>query len=352
MSKNIVILFDGTWDKPSKPTDKIDTSTNVFHLSEMCINDENNGQITFYDDGVGTDWYDKYTGGIMGAGLSQKIKDGYKWLCQKYQQGDKVFIFGFSRGAYTARSLAGMVNACGLVPSQYSQDDKVVNLMFDTYKNKTESSYSYIKNLLDNANIKCIIEMVGVWDTVGALGIPVGLLKDPSANFFKFCDKSLSRNIKNAYHAVSIDEQREAFEPTLWDKNSVQPDQHLEQVWFPGEHSDVGGGNVVTNFFSQPIGVDRSHSDLPFEWMVNKAVGHGLQVDKSKYDFNYDVTKKFKCNYSRIFGKKNPRNADIASLVTDKILDKMAALSDYTPLALKLLIDRVKLTPYELTETP
>jgi len=269
--KNIVFCADGTWDSSAN-------QTNVYSLFRACVT--NATQIPFYDDGVGSDGtpIEKLLGGAMGVGLFQKIKDGYAKIAHVYEANDAVFIFGFSRGAYTARSLAGMIAVSGLPTKNFTDD--VVETAFQAYRTKDPAQRSQILGRLSNCDIfDARITMVGVWDTVGSLGIPsiVGAV-DPL--LYGFLDTSLHPDVLRACQALAIDERRAEFPPTLWDPNSLQPGRVLEQVWFSGVHCDVGGGYPAHGL-----------SDITLAWMLNRAVAAGLKVDPSvacQYPFPFD----------------------------------------------------------------
>ncbi len=259
MSKRIAFCSDGTWDNSS-------SHTNVYRIYKSLLVTAD--QMPFYDDGVGADanFVFKLVEGAMGVGIQQKVKDGYTKIAHVYEAGDEIFIFGFSRGAYTARSLAGMIAACGLPTQNFSND--LVNTAFDAYRNRLDRA-SLLKKLsgcdMDEAKIK----MIGVWDTVGSIGLSsvVGGV-DPIAEFL---DTNLHPNVLNAYHALALDEKRPQFPPTLW--NVASPGQTLEQVWFSGYHGDVGGGLKEV-----PPGTN-ALCDIPLAWIVSKAAALGLQFD-------------------------------------------------------------------------
>jgi uncharacterized protein (DUF2235 family) len=259
MSKRIAFCADGTWDSST-------SHTNVYKLYKALTTTAD--QMPLYDDGVGASANPiiKIVGGAFGTGLWQKIKDGYTKIAQLYEAGDPLYIFGFSRGAYTARSLAGMIVACGLPTQDFAAG--MVDTVFNAYRDKSQRAD--LPNKL--ANCKMVIPeitMVGVWDTVGSLGIPsvVGL-DDPIA--YGFLDTSLHPNIKNAYQALAMDERRAQFPPTLWD-GPAAPGQTLEQVWFTGAHSDVGGGEP------DDLPGTTALSDITLGWMMDKASALGLQ---------------------------------------------------------------------------
>jgi uncharacterized protein (DUF2235 family) len=260
--KNILYCADGTWDGTSN-------NTNVFKLfSSLVVSAQ---QMPFYDSGVGTDGnpLEKLVGGAFGSGLFQKIKDGYTKISQVYEVGDSLFVFGFSRGAYTARSLAGMISVCGLPTHNF--DDQLVESAFQAYRNKGQRS-SILAGLAQKyAMSQAPITMVGVWDTVGSLGIPAVFgAVDPV--LYGFLDTSLHPNIKNAFHALAIDERRKEFPPTLWTSTPLSG-QTLQQVWFCGVHCDVGGGYAPGD-----TGTNSVLSDITLSWMMEKAVSLGVVI--------------------------------------------------------------------------
>jgi uncharacterized protein (DUF2235 family) len=255
MSKRIIFCADGTWDDP-------ESATNVFGLFNGITISSN--QIAYYDTGVGSDGtpLEQSTGGAFGEGIFQKIKDGYTKIAHVYNQDDEIFIFGFSRGAYTARSLAGMIAVCGLPTADPT--DALVADAFQAYRNKDQRAAFQAKY---PAIYDAKIRMVGVWDTVGSLGIPA-IFGDVDMAIYGFLDTNLHPDVLNAYQALSIDERRQEFPPTLWTPPSpAVPGQTLEQVWFSGVHCDVGGGNPDTGL-----------ANITLSWMINKAKNLGLQL--------------------------------------------------------------------------
>jgi uncharacterized protein (DUF2235 family) len=208
-------------------------------------------------------------GGAVGEGLFKKIQDGYTVVARSFEDGDNIFLFGFSRGAYTARSLAGMIAVCGL-PGRGKFTDQATLDAFNAYRDVASR-----KTLLDAFFKKydahaVKIAVVGVWDTVGALGIPDDLFVGLNTRKFGFLDTALHPDVQSAFHALSIDERRSEFAATLWDK--PVPGQQIEQVWFPGVHSDVGGGYGQTGL-----------SDIAMGWMMKNAADRGLVFDPSVY---------------------------------------------------------------------
>ena len=270
--KRVIVSFDGTWNLPdAKPEIDGDTNTNVEKLHSAILKTCNDGveQVACYLTGVGTNWYDKFRGGIFGVGLDEKIKEGYKFLIEKYASGDDLFIFGFSRGAYSARSLVGLIRNSGLLKE--ANEDRI-DEAYHLYRMRDESADTENAKFFRNeyAQTDVSIHCIGVWDTVGALGIPVESFKWFNKALYQFHDTELSGIVKNAFHALAIDENRKNYRCTLWDPKK-KPNQKMEQVWFSGAHSNIGGGYAYSNL-----------SDIALNWMVKKATDCGLALDYSK----------------------------------------------------------------------
>jgi uncharacterized protein (DUF2235 family) len=263
MSKRIVFCADGTWQAPVN-------NTNVYRLyNALTVTAD---QVTFYDDGVGADssGLTRILQGAFGQGLFQKIQDGYTKIAHVYEPGDEIFLFGFSRGAYTARSLAGMIANCGLPTGAFSDD--CVTQAFAAYRDPVNRA-SILAGLTSCGLGQATITMVGVWDTVGSLGIPA-IFGGVDENTYGFLDTGLHPDIQNAYQCLAVDEQRAQFPATLW-TSAPTPGQTIEQTWFSGCHGDVGGGTA------QGGGVDAGTRlcDITMGWMAAKAQALGLTMD-------------------------------------------------------------------------
>lgn len=266
MAKNIVILSDGTGQIGGK-----NNNTNIYKLFNMA-EDRTNRQILFYDPGLGTNWR-KITGNIMGNGFSKNILDCYRFLFKNYQSGDKVYLFGFSRGAATVRSLSGFIHLFGILPQ--SREDLIekafkIYQITDHQKRKKEAEAFIGKN----HTMWCKIEFLGVFDTVAALGFPFKGMSFIFDRLFphKFHSFGLSDSVKYARHALSIDDERKTFSPVLWDRlPDSEPKDRLKQVWFCGVHTDVGGGYATEEL-----------SNISLKWMLDEAIDKGLIIyDKS-----------------------------------------------------------------------
>lgn len=270
MSKNIVLCADGTWNTPHGPAE-MPNDTNVRKLF-LLLNDDAT-QLKYYDSGVGTDGtpFEHFFGGTMGDGLFQKVQDGYTFLAYVWDPGDAIYLFGFSRGAYTARSLGGMIAGFG-VPTK-NLDNQTVVSVFNAYRTTDPAKRAALKAQLTQqyAMTDVPIRMVGVWDTVGALGIPGQLFSDFDQGKYGFLDTTLSAKVQNAYHAISLDERRAPFLPTLWTNPDGTPranDAQVTQVWFPGVHCDVGGSYA-----------EEQLSNITLRWMIDNAKACGLGFD-------------------------------------------------------------------------
>ena len=269
MIKRIVVCADGTWNRPEQDLEK-DVPTNVLRLARAIKPVARDGvpQQVFYDWGIGS-YHDQVSAGVTGKGLHKNIRDGYRYIVQNYAPGDEIFLFGFSRGAYTIRSLCGLINNCGIVKRP---DARLIQTAFEHYKRQ---GALYAPRGLKSVEFRRIhshpsrtIRFAGVWDTVGAMGIPLsflGFLDDED----EFYDTKIGSNIQIARHALAIDEIRSDFAPTLW---IPKPATDMKQVWFVGVHSDVGGSYT-------PDKDGSSLSDIPLGWMMRHATEAGLTLE-------------------------------------------------------------------------
>jgi len=228
-------------------------------------------QIVYYDQGVGSgNILDRYSGGAFGEGLEDNVHDAYRFLVANYELGDEIFLFGFSRGAFTVRSIGGMIRKCGVLRREFVQHyrDAITLYRTDLHPDKPPA-VKFRKDYSVSSDDAIKIKFIGVWDTVGALGIPLRGLRQLTRDKHQFHDTELSGSVEYAYHALAIDERRAPFSPTLWEYIS-KPGQTIEQMWFAGVHGDVGGGYL-----------ERGLSDITLDWMVSKARGAGLVFDNA-----------------------------------------------------------------------
>jgi uncharacterized protein (DUF2235 family) len=264
MTKRIVVCSDGTWNVPDQRH-----PTNVVKMARAIAPSAPDGksQIVFYDQGVGTgNFLDRLTGGAFGRGLEKNVEDGYRFLMHNYEDGDEIFFFGFSRGSYTVRSTAGLIRNSGLLYKVHAgrfPDAYELYRSRDAHPNSEEA-----QGFRRDYSREVTVHFIGVWDTVGALGIPVRGLRWLTKGKYEFHDVELSRYVKHGYHALAIDERRGPFNASLWE-NKEKPGQVVEQVWFAGVHSDVGGGYQESGL-----------ADIAFLWMKQKAEDCGLAFDE------------------------------------------------------------------------
>jgi len=269
MNKKIVICADGTWNKPEEDLNK-DFPTNVLRLSRAIkpFGKNNVPQQVFYDWGIGS-YHDSFVAGTTGSGLDKNIMDDYRYIVQNYSPGDEIYLFGFSRGSYTVRALTGLINNCGILKRP---DAALIQKAFDHYKKSSKkyapSGEKSIEFRKQHSHKSREVKFIGVWDTVGAMGIPIsflGLFDDKD----EFYDTNIGRNVSIARHALAIDEHREDFKPTLWEPNDYMD---LTQVWFTGAHSNIGGSY-------KPDKDGTLLSDIALSWMCKEAAKAGLDIE-------------------------------------------------------------------------
>lgn len=275
MAKNIVIFSDGTGQEGGKGA-----SSNVYKLFN-AVEDRSSRQIVFYDRGLGTRGR-KIIGGATGKGISKNILECYEFLFDNYQKDDKVYLFGFSRGAFTVRSLAGFIHMFGVLPKARRE---LIQSAWKIYKKRNPAKRAIKAQQFHSKHhtMWCNVHFLGVWDTVAALGVPfksMDVLLDRMPWFHhKFHDADLSSAVHIARHALSIDDRRKTFHPTVWNEKALPNSARkfemesgnqvprIKQVWFPGVHTDVGGGYAETGL-----------SDISQRWMGQEAVAAGLHV--------------------------------------------------------------------------
>ena len=294
MPKNIIICSDGTGNTAIKGR-----GTNVFKIFESVdlnshrFHPERPPQVAIYDDGVGTEAFKfmRVLGGAAGYGLSRNVRQLYRELCRIYDPGDQIYLFGFSRGAFTVRSLSGFIGTCGIIDVKRlgSSDelDAMVERAYRIYRGcyrtwlmrtflgkPNPSTTRDFRDQHCHGNEK--IHFVGVWDTVDAVGLPLHVsdLVNTLIYQFKFPDLVMSSSIERAAHALSIDDERQSFHPLIWDEGSSLPGQTIEQVWFAGVHSNVGGGYPKQGM-----------SLVALDWMMHHAEQAGLRFIESERQY-------------------------------------------------------------------
>jgi uncharacterized protein (DUF2235 family) len=330
--KRIVICADGTWNL----RDQVDETsgkrrpTNVTKMARAVLPAAPDGvaQVVYYHSGVGTGGkMDALTGGAFGQGIEDNIRDLYRFILYNYVEGDELYFFGFSRGAFTVRSLAGFMSRYGLVRKH---DDYYVPEMYRCYAEGIEKGSDGWQKVFVRADgserIQEVrgcppIHFLGVWDTVGALGAP-GLL----GRLFKRDDHhrhhhtELNNNIRTAVHALAIDEQRALFAATLFEKPDNWPGE-LHQCWFAGVHSNVGGSY-------DPDGL----ANVPLHWMARHAQRAGLALDGDYLHYftpePYSTLNDSMSAMYRAMGGPMPRSIggapSLCETVHDSVLKRMA----------------------------
>ncbi len=297
--KRLIFCFDGTWNR-------IDSQnpTNVARIAQSVSRIDGKGvaQLIHYDEGVGTDnkWL-KMPAGMFGWGLKDNIVEAYHFLVLNYEPGDDIIVFGFSRGAFSARSFVGMINNCGIISRRALHHIRDAKALY-TSKDKDKKPWSDISRQFrfDHCRDLCLpgdrewraqqypemdhskatdlaVQYVGIWDTVGALGVPKHLRFIRTPSKYRFHDTRLSDLVKSARHAVAVDERRGAFEPTFWSNLHILNAEYAgetpyQQQLFPGTHGSVGGGGPV-----------RGLSDAALDWVIRGArkVGVGFDTDEA-----------------------------------------------------------------------
>ena len=371
MPKNIILCSDGTGNKGAKGR-----GTNVFKLFESIdLHNSRQRQIVYYDDGVGTSKFKPLTilGGAFGLGLSRNVRQLYTELVRSYKPGDKIFLFGFSRGAYTVRVLAGFIDAAGVFDIKNAGGDaelqRTVRTAYRLYRKKYRAllseilyySLGWIPRLIYRLlGVRCLacnvdefrkrfsiksgkgavngrvsIEFIGVWDSVAAVGLPIYELTwflDRVVYKFNFCDKTLSPSVKKGCHAVSLDDERKTFHPMLWDERNEKK-RRIDQVWFAGVHSNVGGGYPRQGM-----------SLVAMQWMMDQARRSGLRLTGANQDFYtvhgnvYDKLYDSRAGLA-IYYRFKPRDVyamcaekGIAPRLHESVLDRIVSMSTgYAP---------------------
>lgn len=278
MTKSLVICCDGTWNTPDQGRRGIKAPTNVAKMALGLAREDADGrpQLLHYERGVGTRRFEHVRGGMFGFGLSRNVRSCYRFVVDNYEPGDRLYFLGFSRGAYTARSTVGLIRNCGVLRAEHrDRIDEAYSLYRDRDTERTgpESLEARLFRRM-YSHEDAPIHFLGVWDTVGSLGVPIDGLPIPQiiSRHWTFHDTDLSSHVASAYQALAIDEQRRPFTPTLWTRQDHADGQLLEQVWFAGAHSDVGGG------YPEP-----ELAEIPLLWMVDRARARGLAFEPDHF---------------------------------------------------------------------
>ena len=371
--KRLALFLDGTWNT-------VDDNTNIWRLRALFSSNSSDGceQRAYYSTGLGTKFGEKIAGGMFGRGIDTEITCAYEWLIENFESQDEIFIFGFSRGSYTARSMSGFISKCGLLQrgaplgvnqlfSRYRTSKPKLRTIRQLNEDKTsgKTDFSDEEKWMLEYSDAVPIKFIGVFDTVGALGVPFPLYRTLMGSAYPFLNTGLRQNNEYAFHALAIDENRKAFRPTLWTNEGVGPDvpvrpiDRTEQRWFVGAHANVGGG-----YYSDPL------AQLPIKWLAGKASNLGLAfVDKftstteanaakisdSFWDFGcgfYALSRAGK-RYWRAIGlppRDEGKNVKtINETIDSSVFSRWRADPEYRPLSLRLWATLQKTDPSKIT---
>jgi len=336
--KRIAIFCDGTWNTPDKEKAGKQCQTNVVKMANALSPFSADGckQLLYYDTGIGSEGrlLKRVYDGATGTGISENILQAYRFIINNYEPGDELYLFGFSRGAFTVRSLSGLIRNSGILKTEnlnyVSQAYAIYHSRRDSLQPRAIEATLFRKTFAVEESTT--IKFIGVWDTVGALGNPL-FLNGFLSRKNQFHDTELSSRIANAFHALAIDEKRKNFGATLWTQQAGVKNQVLEQVWFPGVHSDVGGGYPETGL-----------SDLALKWMLEKAENCHLHFDF--IEINPDLTAQMHESYSgfytlqprhfRPIGKVDPKKGITNELLHPSVIERFKQNQNYRP---KNLVD-------------
>jgi MFS transporter, UMF1 family len=264
--KRLVCFFDGTWDGPDGPN-----VTNVVKLQRATPSTDGAGiqQLTHYEVGIATEYTGRlrFWAGVFSVGLRRRIEGAYRFICEHYQPGDELYIFGFSRGAYEARTLAELIAIVGLASKDAPH--RLAQAWSHYRRYRADAEHKKLHAFRQAAYFPVRIKCVGVWETVGTLGIPL-LPRNKGANIGE-----LPAIVDVGLHALAVDEPRGPYRPILWSMKAGRAraeNQTIEQAWFPGSHVDVGGGSASCAL-----------SDTALLWMaqrVNETTGMHVDLEQ------------------------------------------------------------------------
>lgn len=342
MKKRIVVCCDGTWQnsdngyiKPtsSNPIPALQIPSNVTRISRAFKRNCSDGtfQIIYYQSGVGSKSgvINRILGGAFGIGIAENIREAYSYICANYVDGDEIVLVGFSRGAFTARSIGGMISDLGLLTREgmdffypifkdmqnwmdIDYEDQFPQLPFPNKPKGPHAADEYRRKLVENGYTRAHqnngkgelikVKAIGVWDTVGSLGVPQGKPREILARLgiktrnqeFRFYNTRLSNRIEHGFHALALDETRGHFSPTLWERHPEEQDSSdLRQVWFPGSHGNIGGGWD-----------DQGVANINLAWMMDQLASVGCEFRDDALEKLHDLNVQY---YQSLKSKKRKR---------------------------------------------
>ncbi|MEL7137515.1 MAG: DUF2235 domain-containing protein [Pseudomonadota bacterium] len=323
-TKNLVFISDGTLSS-DEPGARSNAGRLAALLAELGPSAE---QLVHYDRGVQGTGLTRWLNAATGLGIDYTIRDGYEFLASRYRPGDRIFLLGYSRGAYAVRLLAGMIGDVGLLRSEAATERNLV-AAFRRFLCKTQAGGPAGRRAFREAHCHehVPVEMVGAWDTVRALGLTLPGFSWLAPLAARFRDDALPEHVRNGYQALALDEDRLAFRPRLW-RGSRDWRGRLEQVWFPGCHGDVGG-EVRHWPAARPL------ANIPLNWMLRRAERHGLILpDDWAARFPEDATAESSADrtaLSRAFVLRQPRQTGRGDgeAMHLSVQVRMSALPDY-----------------------
>lgn len=284
-------------------------------------------QTVGYNAGVQAEGIRKWWHVAMGTGINRSIVEGYGTLCSRYEPGDKIMLFGYSRGAYAVRSLAGFIDRVGLLHRRHATERRIERAFRYYEANEPSEQAQTFSRKFCHQDVE--IEMLGIWDCVKALGLPYPILSYFAPMATEFHSAALGPHIRNGFHALAIDENRVAYAPRAWTRDADWQG-HLEQVWFPGTHSDIGG-----QVSGRPHA--RGLSNIPLRWMLEKAQDLGLELpDDWLNEFPINIEAPSSGSYdgsSKLFLHRRARRIGICASETvhPSVNERQSALTRYKP---------------------
>lgn len=333
--KRIAIFCDGTWNTPDKEENGKHCPTNVVKMANALspVSIDGTTQLLYYETGIGSegDLIQRVYDGATGTGISERILQAYRFIINNYEQGDELFLFGFSRGAFTVRSLSGLIRNSGILKIEnldhVSRAYSIYRSRLPQYQPREVEATLFRKTFAVEETTR--FKFIGVWDTVGALGNPLflnGILSKQN----QFHDTDLSTRVSNAFHALAIDEKRKNFEATLWHQQPNSKDQVLEQVWFPGVHSDVGGGYPEN---------ETGLSDISLTCMLEKAQNLNLNFDSIAMNPNpmalmHESYRGFYTLQHKLFrpiGQVDPKKGNTNEFIHPSVVERYKNDKEYRP---------------------
>ena len=334
--RRLVISCDGTWNDPR-------AETNIWRIHDFLTDPSDQRLLTKYVDGVGTTRGTRLKGGAFGIGLSDNVLAAYEWLVETWRESDEIFVFGFSRGAFTARSLCGLIGAMGIVRDADAVLDAwcIYRTPLAERAERLADGRTRLEQAQDDQGSRMTeVKFLGVFDTVGALGVPLPALSWLNRWVVpRFHDTALSGCVEHACQALAIDERRGPFKPVVWSdapgrtRISKRP-QKVLQVWFCGVHGDVGGGYD-----------DRSLSVIPLRWMLARAAEAGLPIGPDALDARFGAGNAFGPRHDSFTGVWNVLKGGQKNIGID-LLKAIPGMVGWLAAPLAWVFSMLKVSPY------